>query len=287
MKRVLRDVVLGAVSCVATVGAGSGVLMAAATDALAQDTTTTTTTTTTTAPPTSPAPTTQAQTPAPQARTPAPSRTRAPGQRPATQAGQRQAAAPAPGALPRSSASSCKAISGSAGDRHLVSAYPSRRHLRSGTGRPLAEDAFATGLFADVQIEQRGGDLVVSVIENPIINRVIFEGLHTLKEDDLENEVQARPRSVFTPSRAQADVQRIIELIAARPFRRAGHAASCANSTRTASISFSKSTKARPPAFAIFVHRQPRLFRSHAARCDRHAPVQLVEPFPEQRQLRS
>ena len=37
MKRVLRDVVLGAVSCVATIGAGSGVLMAAATDALAQD----------------------------------------------------------------------------------------------------------------------------------------------------------------------------------------------------------------------------------------------------------
>ena len=31
MKRVLRDVVLGAVSCVATIGAGSGVLMAAAT----------------------------------------------------------------------------------------------------------------------------------------------------------------------------------------------------------------------------------------------------------------
>ena len=56
------------------------------------------------------------------------------------------------------------------------------------------------------------------MIENPIINRVIFEGLHSLKEDDLENEVQARPRSVFTPARAQADVQRIIEL-----YRRSGH----------------------------------------------------------------
>jgi outer membrane protein insertion porin family len=76
---------------------------------------------------------------------------------------------------------------------------------------------FATGLFADVQIEQRGGDLVVAVIENPIINRVIFEGLRTLDEDDLEDEVQARPRSVFTPARAQGDVQRIIEV-----YRRAG-----------------------------------------------------------------
>ncbi|MBC7770210.1 MAG: outer membrane protein assembly factor BamA [Phycisphaerales bacterium] len=76
---------------------------------------------------------------------------------------------------------------------------------------------FATGLFADVQIEQRGADLVVAVIENPVINRVIFEGLNTLDEEDLEEEVQARPRSVFTAARAQADVQRIIEV-----YRRAG-----------------------------------------------------------------
>lgn len=76
---------------------------------------------------------------------------------------------------------------------------------------------FATGLFADVQIEQRGSDLVVSVIENPVINRVIFEGMRTLDEEDLEDEVQARPRSVFTPARAQGDVQRIIEV-----YRRAG-----------------------------------------------------------------
>ncbi len=76
---------------------------------------------------------------------------------------------------------------------------------------------FATGLFADVQIEQRGADLVVAVIENPVINRVIFEGLRTLDEDDLEDEVQARPRSVFTAARAQADVQRIVEV-----FRRSG-----------------------------------------------------------------
>jgi len=76
---------------------------------------------------------------------------------------------------------------------------------------------FATGLFADVQIEQRGGDLIVAVIENPVINRVIFEGLDTLDEEDLEDEVQARPRSVFTSARAQADVQRIIEV-----YRRSG-----------------------------------------------------------------
>ncbi|MGE3581513.1 MAG: outer membrane protein assembly factor BamA, partial [Hyphomonadaceae bacterium] len=76
---------------------------------------------------------------------------------------------------------------------------------------------FATGLFADIQIEQRDQDLVVQVIENPIINRVLFEGVRSLGEDTLTEEVQARPRGVFTPARAQADVQRILEV-----YRRAG-----------------------------------------------------------------
>ncbi|TPW08926.1 MAG: outer membrane protein [Alphaproteobacteria bacterium] len=76
---------------------------------------------------------------------------------------------------------------------------------------------FATGLFADVQIGQRDADLVVRVVENPIVNRVIFEGLNALKEEDVEKEIQAKPRSVFTPARAQSDVQRIIE-----QYRRSG-----------------------------------------------------------------
>ncbi len=76
---------------------------------------------------------------------------------------------------------------------------------------------FATGLFADVQIGQRDADLVVRVVENPIVNRVIFEGLNALKEEDVQKEIQAKPRSVFTPARAQSDVQRIIE-----QYRRSG-----------------------------------------------------------------
>ena len=40
---------------------------------------------------------------------------------------------------------------------------------------------FETGLFADVQIFRRGNDLVVKVEENPMINRVNFEGNEALK----------------------------------------------------------------------------------------------------------
>jgi outer membrane protein insertion porin family len=76
---------------------------------------------------------------------------------------------------------------------------------------------FNTGLFADVSISLQGGDLVVRVTENPIINQVVFEGNHNLKEDKLRDEVQVRPRGVFTRSKVQADVQRIVEL-----YRRSG-----------------------------------------------------------------
>jgi outer membrane protein insertion porin family len=76
---------------------------------------------------------------------------------------------------------------------------------------------FATGLFADVVMRREGSDLIVHVVENPIINRVVFEGNKAKKEEDLNKEVEIRPRTVFTRARVQADVTRIVEL-----YRRAG-----------------------------------------------------------------
>ena len=76
---------------------------------------------------------------------------------------------------------------------------------------------FRTDLFSDVSIDFQNGDLVVTVVENPIINRVIFEGNSGLKEDKLRDEVTVRPRGIFTRAKAQGDVQRIVEL-----YRRSG-----------------------------------------------------------------
>jgi len=71
---------------------------------------------------------------------------------------------------------------------------------------------FATDLFADVAFEQRGQDLVVRVVENPVINRVLFEGNSAIDDDKFREEIQASPRGIFTAARVQADVQRILEL---------------------------------------------------------------------------
>jgi len=68
---------------------------------------------------------------------------------------------------------------------------------------------YATGLFADVSIEPNDGNVLIRVIENPIINRVILEGNKALKSDKITDELEAEPRAIFTRSNIQADVQRI------------------------------------------------------------------------------
>ena len=71
---------------------------------------------------------------------------------------------------------------------------------------------FATGLFADVAIRREGDALVVRVVENPIINRIAFEGNKKLSDNSLEAEVQLKPRVVFTRTKVQSDVKRILDL---------------------------------------------------------------------------
>jgi outer membrane protein insertion porin family len=76
---------------------------------------------------------------------------------------------------------------------------------------------FETGLFADVQLDRRGSVLYVVVVENPVINEVVFEGNKKFKDDQLAGVVQSQPRGVFTRAKVQGDVQRILEL-----YRRSG-----------------------------------------------------------------
>ena len=79
------------------------------------------------------------------------------------------------------------------------------------------KELFATGLFADVTIRREGGRLIVNVVENPIINRLAFEGNRRIDDETMLAEVQLRPRVVYTLRRIQNDVQRIIQV-----YRRTG-----------------------------------------------------------------
>ena len=77
---------------------------------------------------------------------------------------------------------------------------------------------FQTGLFSDVQMFRRGSQLIVRVEENPMINKVNFEGNSNVKDTDLAKEVELRERTMFTRSKVQSDVQRVIAL-----YRKTGY----------------------------------------------------------------
>lgn len=79
------------------------------------------------------------------------------------------------------------------------------------------KDLFNTGFFADVKLVRSGNDLVVRVVENPVINKVAFEGNKDTKSEDLEKEVELKPRSIYTKTKVQNDVKRILDI-----YRRAG-----------------------------------------------------------------
>jgi outer membrane protein insertion porin family len=76
---------------------------------------------------------------------------------------------------------------------------------------------FATGLFADVTLRRDGDTLVVRVVENPIINRIAFEGNSKFDDKALSEELQLRPRVVYTRNKVQADVKRLLDV-----YRRSG-----------------------------------------------------------------
>jgi outer membrane protein insertion porin family len=74
-----------------------------------------------------------------------------------------------------------------------------------------------TGLFQDVRINQAGGRLVVTVVENPVIGRVAFEGNKKVKDEQLTSEIQSKPRGTLSRPMVQSDAQRIAEI-----YRHAG-----------------------------------------------------------------
>jgi outer membrane protein insertion porin family len=84
--------------------------------------------------------------------------------------------------------------------------------LDSATIDAALKALYATGLFQDVRITPGPGRLLVSVVENPVINRVAFEGNKKAKDEQLASEVQSKPRGTFSRATVQNDVQRIIEV---------------------------------------------------------------------------
>jgi outer membrane protein insertion porin family len=82
----------------------------------------------------------------------------------------------------------------------------------AGEANQVRQELLATGLFSDVRVSQRGGQVVVNVVENNVINRVFFEGNSKVPKEALEGEVQTKSRGPYNPTLVNADVNRILEI---------------------------------------------------------------------------
>jgi outer membrane protein insertion porin family len=100
--------------------------------------------------------------------------------------------------------------------RSYFKAAPGGR-LDSGRIDDALKALYETGLFQDVKINQVGGRLVVTVVENQVIGRIAFEGNKKVKDDQLSTEIQSKPRGTFSRPLVQSDAQRISEI-----YRRSG-----------------------------------------------------------------
>jgi outer membrane protein insertion porin family len=97
-----------------------------------------------------------------------------------------------------------------------IISYANLQPGQSYTGETLDQalkDLYATELFSNVVISGgETGDIVITVQESPVINRIVLEGNKRLKDDKISPEIQLKPREIFTRSKVRADVDRIIEL---------------------------------------------------------------------------
>ncbi|MBR0739554.1 outer membrane protein assembly factor BamA [Bradyrhizobium liaoningense] len=101
-----------------------------------------------------------------------------------------------------------------------------RSYFKPGPGGRLDQAAIddglkaliETGLFQDVRINRgAGGQIIVSVVENPVIGRIAFEGNKKIKDEQLTTEVQSKARGTFSRAMVQSDTLRIAEI-----YRRSG-----------------------------------------------------------------
>jgi outer membrane protein insertion porin family len=71
---------------------------------------------------------------------------------------------------------------------------------------------YGTGLFQDVKIAREGGRILVTVVENPTIDRLAFEGNKKIKDEDLKKAVQSKAGGPLARALVHDDVVRITEL---------------------------------------------------------------------------
>ena len=68
------------------------------------------------------------------------------------------------------------------------------------------KNLYETGYFSNVKIIKRNNVVVINVKENPIINKIAFEGNSELEDEEIESEVSSKVKSVFSINKVKSDI---------------------------------------------------------------------------------
>jgi outer membrane protein insertion porin family len=120
------------------------------------------------------------------------------------------------GLVAASAADSSIAVNGN----HRIGAEMIRSYFHAGPDGRLdtarldtaLKELYATGLFKDVKISRPGGRVVVTVVENPTIGRVAFEGNKRLKDDDLKKDLESKAGGPLSKAFVHDDVIHVLAL---------------------------------------------------------------------------
>jgi outer membrane protein insertion porin family len=101
-----------------------------------------------------------------------------------------------------------------------VDADTIRQYFKATPGKHLDADQinagikalYESGLFQNINVSTQGNRVVVTVVEAQVIDRVAFEGNHRMKDEQLQQEIQSKPRGTLSRPAVQADTERILEI---------------------------------------------------------------------------
>ncbi len=101
-----------------------------------------------------------------------------------------------------------------------VDADTIRQYFKAGPGEHLDADKinagikalYASGLFQDIHVTTQGDRVIVTVVEAAVIDRLVFQGNHRMKDEQLQGEIQSKARGALSRAAVQADTERIVEI---------------------------------------------------------------------------
>ena len=95
-------------------------------------------------------------------------------------------------------------------------ALPRGKALTQGELNDAWQRLFGSGLFRSVQLVPQGRVLAVTVVENPMIGEVDFQGNDVIKDAEIQKVVKLAGRRILSVTQAEADAAAITDLYQAR-----------------------------------------------------------------------